>query len=140
MSDEQQARRRQRRFCKKWEQEQALAVAKVRQDFEDTLTCYHIPAAAALPGQKWPARHLRTISPLERELRPFRRRLSGAVLFHSTVGLMAVVHQLLIRRATARPGSWQTVLEHALVEVDSFSEGKIHYRAHGDYAGGHRLR
>ena len=124
-SDEQQARQRQRRFCEKWEQEQAAAVGKLRQDFEDTLTFYHTQAAAALRGQEWPAHHLRTISPLERELRAFRRRLSGAVLFHSTTGLMAVVHQLLIRRAAGRagaaPGSWRTALEHALAEVHRIS-------------------
>jgi hypothetical protein len=39
--------------------------------------------------------------------------------------LMAIVHQLLVRRAaervTAPPGTWQTTLERALAEVQRIS-------------------
>jgi len=88
--DEPEARRRQRRVCKKWQERQPKAVATLRRDFETTLTFYRIQAQAAQRDERWPARHLRTTSHLEREMRAFRRRLSSAVLFHSTEGLEAV--------------------------------------------------
>ncbi len=122
---EQEARKRQRRFCHKWQTQQPLAVATVCRDFEHTLAFYQVQAAAALRGEKWPAYRLRTTSPLERELRALRRRLSGAVLLHSTSGLMAIVHQLLVRRAAERvaapPGTWQMTLERALAEAQRIS-------------------
>lgn len=123
--DEREARRRQRRFCQKWEEAQPLAVATVRRDFDATLTFYQIQTLAAQQGEVWPARRLRTTSPLEREFRAVRRRVANAVLFHSPSGLAAVFHQLVIRRATHRsnalPGSWQRCLEQALAEVSRIS-------------------
>ena len=62
-----EARRRQRRFCKKWEEQQPAAVATMRRDFEDTVTFYQVQAAAALRGEVWPARRLRTTSALSRK-------------------------------------------------------------------------
>jgi transposase-like protein len=123
--DAAEARHRQRCFCKKWEDQQPAAVATMRRDFEDTVTFYHVQAAAALHGEVWPARRLRTTSPLEREFRASRRRLAGAVLFHSPSGLKAVFHQLLTRRtahrANALPLTWQLHLERALSKISQIS-------------------
>ena len=120
-----EARRRQRRFCKKWEEQQPAAVATMRRDFEDTLTFYHVQAAAALRRKMWPARRLWTTSPLEPEFRASRRRLAGTVLFHSPPGLTAVFHQLLARRgahrANALPLTWRLHLERALSKLNQIS-------------------
>ena len=119
--DEKQARRLQRRFCRKWEAAQLLAIATLRRDFDATLIFYQIQAAAARRGQRWSARQLRTTSPLEREFLTCRRRLAAAVLFHSASGLAAVLHQWLTRRASRRtnalPRHWHLSLERALEEV-----------------------
>ena len=102
-----------------------MAVATIRRDFDATLVFYAAQAAAALRGQVWPARRLRTTSPLEREFRAVRRRVANAVLFHSPSGLAAVFHQLLVRRSVrqtgAPPGAWQLHLERALAEVSRIS-------------------
>jgi transposase-like protein len=123
--DEKQARRRQRQFCRKWETEQPMAIATLQRDFDATLTFYRIQAQAAQRGQFWPARQLRTNSPLEREFRTCRRRLAGAVLFHSPSGLAAVIHQWLVRRSASRahalPRHWHRSLERALADVTGFS-------------------
>jgi putative transposase len=116
--DEKEARRRQRQFCDKWRKRQPEAIATLCRDFDTTLTFYRLQAQATERHEQWPARHLRTTSHLEREMRCFRRRLTRAVLFHSTQGLEAVVHQLLVRRSAERdhalPGSWLLSLERAL--------------------------
>jgi transposase-like protein len=123
--DEKHARRLQRRFCRKWEAAQPLAIATLRRDFDATLTFYRIQAAAARRGQRWPARQLRTTSPLEREFRSCRRRMDAAVLFHSASGLAAVIHQWLTqraaRRANAPPLHWHLSLERALGKVPGIS-------------------
>ena len=102
-----------------------IPVATVRRDFDATLTFYQIQTLAAQQGEVWPARRLRTTSPLEREFRAVRRRVANAVLFHSPSGLAAVFHQLVIRRAAHRsnalPGSWQRCLEQALAQVSRIS-------------------
>jgi hypothetical protein len=41
---------------------------------------------------------LRTTSPLERELRFYRRRFDNVTRFHSFFGLAAVVHSMIFRR------------------------------------------
>jgi transposase-like protein len=123
--DEKQARRRQSQFCRKWETEQPLAIATLQRDFDATLTFYRIQAAAAQRGLFWPARRLRTTSALEREFRTCRRRLAGAVLFHSPAGLAAMIHQWLVRRSASRanalPRHWQLSIERALADVTPFS-------------------
>jgi putative transposase len=123
--DEKQARRRQCQFCRKWEADQPTAVATLQRDFDATLTFYRLQAAAAQRGQLWPARRLRTNSPLEREFRTCRRRLAGAVLFHSPAGLAAMLHQWLVRRTASRanalPRHWHLSLERALADVAGFS-------------------
>ena len=122
---EQEARRLQRKFCTKWAERQPAAIETLQRGFEDTLTFYRVQAAAALRGESWPAHCLRTTSHLEREFRAWRRRLRGAVLFHSSRGLTAVVHQLLVRRMFTRegapPGTWQLSLERALAAPRPFS-------------------
>ena len=122
---EKEARRLQRQFCTKWAQKQPDAIATLQRDFDDTLTFYRVQEDAALAGQTWPAQYLRTTSHLEREFRAWRRRLRGAVLFHSSRGLTAVVHQLIVRRMFTRegapPGTWQLSLERALAESAPFS-------------------
>ena len=122
---EKEARRLQRKFCKKWKQKQPEAIATLQRDFDDTLTFYRVQEAAAACGESWPAHCLRTTSHLEREFRAWRRRLAGAVLFHSSRGLTAVVHQILIRRSFTRdrapPGTWQLSLERALAHAGPFS-------------------
>lgn len=119
------ARQRQQRFCERWAQEQPLAVATMRREFEATLTFYAVQAAAALRGEIWPAHQLRTTSHLERAFRTLRRRLAEAVLFHSPEGLDATFHQALTRcafqRAGAPPLAWQRHLEHALAEAADIS-------------------
>ena len=106
-------------------QKQPAAIATLQRDFDDTLTFYRVQAAAAQRGESWPAHSLRTTSHLEREFRAWRRRLRGAVLFHSSRGLTAVVHQILIRRMFTRqdapPGTWQLSLERALAHSEPFS-------------------
>jgi len=122
---EKEARHRQRQFCTKWQERQPKAIDTLRRDFDLTLTFYAVQAEAALCGEHWPAHHLRTTSLLEREFRTWRRRLSGAVLFHSSSGLKAVVHQLIIRRTFSRahalPGMWQLSLERALAQTAGIS-------------------
>jgi transposase-like protein len=124
--DEQEARRRQRRFCSKWKKAQPMAVATTQRDFEETLAFYRVQAEAALRGENWPARRLRTTAPLEREFRAVRRRVDGATLFHSPSGLAATFHQLLIRRAALRnvevlPGTWPLDLERSLAALNHIS-------------------
>lgn len=123
--DEQEARRRQSRFCSEWEKVQPAAVATTRRDFEATLAFYRIQTEAALRGDIWPARRLRTTAPLEREFRAARRRFDGATLFHSPPGLAATFHQLLVRRAhqvaNALPGTWLLHLERSLAALNHIS-------------------
>jgi transposase-like protein len=124
-SDEKQARRRHSQFCRKWAAEQPVAIATLQRDFDATLTFYRIQTHAAQRQQLWPARQLRTTSPLEREFRSCRRRADSAVLFHSPSGLAAVIHQWLIRRITKRanapPLHWHRSLERALADFNGFS-------------------
>jgi putative transposase len=117
-NSEQEARRRQRQVCDRWQERQPLAIATLSRDFDATLTFYRIRSRAAQDGEEWPPQYLRTTSHLEREMRAIRRRLASAVVFHSSQGLEAVVHQLTVRRAAERegapPGSWQQLLERQL--------------------------
>lgn len=124
--DEKEARRRQSGFCRKWEEAQPAAVATTRRDFEATLAFYHVQTAAALRGESWPARRLRTTAPLERQFRAVRRRVRNATLFHSPSGLAATFHQLLIRLganrdANALPGAWCLDLERSLAALNRIS-------------------
>jgi transposase-like protein len=86
-----------RAFCTEWSASQKKAIATLSRDFEDTLTFYDIQEQATALGQHWPARYLRTTSPLERLFREFRRRYRNAVLFHSVSGAIAATCQLAAR-------------------------------------------
>jgi hypothetical protein len=96
-SEEIEAHQRFTAFCKTWEHKQAKAVQTLQRDFEDTLVFYSIRDLADLRGEDWPARLLRTTSPLERSFREFRQRYRKAIVFHSPAGLQAVTAQLAAR-------------------------------------------
>jgi transposase-like protein len=95
--DESQARQRFLMFCETWKQKQTKAIQTLIRDFDDTVTFYAIQEQVARRGEQWPARFLRTTSPLERSFREFRRRYRNAVLFHSELGALAVTSQLADR-------------------------------------------
>jgi transposase-like protein len=96
-ADEAEARLLYAAFCETWRLRQAKAIRTLARDFDDTLTFYAVQEHAALQGEHWPARLLRTTSPLERTFREFRRRFRNAVLFHSATGLQAVTAHLADR-------------------------------------------
>jgi transposase-like protein len=123
---EEEARRRHTRFCTKWEEAQPQAIATARRDFEATLTFYRVQAVATSRGEHWPAQRLRTTASLEREFRAVRRRIDEATLFHSSSGLAATFHQLLIRRSVLQddytlPGAWHIDLERSLAALNHIS-------------------
>lgn len=95
--DEAQARLLYTAFCKIWHTRQAKAIHTLTRDFELSLTFYAVQDQAALQGEFWPARLLRTTSPLERMFREFRQRYRKAVVFHSVSGLQAITAQLASR-------------------------------------------
>jgi transposase-like protein len=95
--DEAEARLLYTAFCETWHFQQAKAIRTLARDFEDTLTFYAVQEQAALRGEDWPARVLRTTSPLERMFREFRRRYRSAILFYSATGLQAVTAHLADR-------------------------------------------
>jgi transposase-like protein len=95
--EEAEARHRYQGFCETWRAQQPEAIRKLCRDFEDTLTFYSIQEQAARQGELWPARLLRTTSPLERMFREFRRRYRQAILFHSSAGLLALTAYLARR-------------------------------------------
>lgn len=84
-------------ICEQWSATQKKAIATLSRDFDDTLTFFDIQDHAASLGQVWPARLLRTTSPLERMFREFRRRFRNAILFHSEAGALAATAQLASR-------------------------------------------
>ena len=65
---------------------QPKAIQTLERDFDDTLAFFDVQEAAAARGEVWPARFLRTTSPLERMFREFRRRFRNALAFHSQNG------------------------------------------------------
>jgi putative transposase len=120
---ERAARQRRQHFCQTWAAHQPQAIATLARDFDLTLTFYQIQAAQ--PEASWPARLLRTTSPLERELRAYRWRIRGAVLLHSPSGLAALVHQTCIQRtchaSRLLPTAWLLELERALANACQIS-------------------
>lgn len=95
--DKTQAIRLHTAFCTKWQDTQPKAIKTLKRDFEATLAFYDAQEYAEANGELWPARFLRTTSPLERMFREFRFRFRQAVLFHSPAGIQAVVAQLASR-------------------------------------------
>ena len=84
-------------FCERWQQTQPKAIQTLQRDFEATLAFFDAQEDAEMTGEQWPARYLRTTSPLERVFREFRRRFRQAVLFHSNAGLHAATAQIAAR-------------------------------------------
>lgn len=95
--DETEARSLFKAFCEQWRSTQSKAVATLERDFEDTLTFFDVQSAALQQNLHWPARFLRTTSPLERMFRNFRQRFRSATLFHSPEGALAATAQLAYR-------------------------------------------
>jgi putative transposase len=95
--DEAEARLLYTAFCETWHIRQAKAIRTLARDFDDTLMFYAVQEQAALRGEYWHARLLRTTSPLERTFREFCRRFRNAVLFYSATGLQAVTTHLADR-------------------------------------------
>jgi hypothetical protein len=87
-----------------WQQEQPLALTTLRRDFDQTISFYAVQAQALRLGQLWPAKALRTTSPLEREFRSDRSRLRQSVLFHSYTGWQAIYGQIQLRKIALRNG------------------------------------
>lgn len=81
------ARLLQSSFSDLWRAKQPKAIQTLERDFDDTLAFFDVQEAAAARGEVWPARFLRTTSPLERMFREFRRRFRNAIAFHSQNGL-----------------------------------------------------
>lgn len=96
-SDEIEARQLYTDFCQVWNASQPKAIRTLARYFDATLTFYGVQQQAAFRGENWPARLLRTTSPLERSFREFRQRYRKAVVFHSPAGLQAVTAQLAAR-------------------------------------------
>lgn len=84
-------------FCAAWLEQQPKAIKTLQRDFAETLAFYDALEYAEALGHCWPAHLLRTISPLERMFREFRRRFRQAVLFYSTTGAQAATAQLASR-------------------------------------------
>jgi len=95
--DEINARLRYRAFCQEWLSLQPKAIDTLARDFDQTLTFYTVQQQAAALGQTWPARTLRTTSPLERMFREFRHRYRNAILFSSEAGAIATTAQSAAR-------------------------------------------
>ncbi len=96
-SEEIEARQLYSEFCHTWGASQPKAIQTLARDFEATLTFYGVQDQASQRGENWPARLLRTTSPLERTFREFRQRYRKAVVLHSPTGLQAVTAQLSTR-------------------------------------------
>lgn len=87
-----EALRRYQHFRRRWETEQPAMVATLDRDFADTLTFYRVWNRNRL----WPMSYLRTTSLLERTNRTIRRRMRCAGAYHSRIGLLAMLAQVLI--------------------------------------------
>jgi transposase-like protein len=95
---------RLRQLTQSWQDEQPHALATLLRDFEKTLSFFAVQAQASRHGQIWPAKALRTTSPLEREFRSDRKRLRQSVLFHSQRGWQAIYGQIQLRKIAKRNG------------------------------------
>lgn len=95
---------RLRQLAQSWQAEQPQARSTLQRDFEHTIAFYAVQAQALCNGQVWPAKTLRTTSPLEREFRSDRSRLRQHVLFHSHRGWLATNSQIQLRKNARRNG------------------------------------
>jgi len=111
---EQDARLHLGRIAAAWQKTQPQALATLQRDFELTISFYAVQSQARLTGQDWPAKALRTTSPLEREFREDRRRLNRSVVFHSRQGWLAAYTQIQMRKNDRRAGKLLGQHRHAL--------------------------
>jgi putative transposase len=122
--DEGEAWRCLKAFSLKWQTSQPQAVAFLNEGFEWTVSFYQVVSQAAQNGEHWQASLLRTTSHLERENRSVRRRLDGAVVFHSIQGLSACLYlnQVLCQsmRSSFSPGTWIQTIELQIAEAICF--------------------
>jgi transposase-like protein len=105
---------RLRQLTQYWQHEQPQALATLQRDFEQTISFYAVQAQALRHGQLWPAKALRTTSPLEREFRSDRKRLRQSVLFHSHQGWQAIYGQIQLRKIARRNGIFLDQHQRAL--------------------------
>lgn len=98
------SRERLHQIAASWEEAQPQALATLERDFEHAITFYPVQAQARSQGLDWPAKALRTTSPLGYEFRPDRRRLRPSVLFHSRSGFLAAYTQKQMRKNARRKG------------------------------------
>ena len=103
-ASEQDARLCLQLLAQAWQAEQPQALATLMRDFEQTIAFYSVQAQAQRQGQVWPAKALRTTSPLEREFRSDRSRLRQHVVFHSHQGWLAIYSQIQLRKNARRSG------------------------------------
>jgi putative transposase len=87
-----EACKRQRQFCRQWQETQPAVVQVLQRDFNDTLTFYQLWDHNRL----WCREFLRTTSLLERINRNIRARMRKAGAYHSLTGLLAMLTQTLV--------------------------------------------
>ena len=112
---EEGARQKFAEFVAKWEGKEPLAVARLREGFDATLTYYQVQAEARRMGQEWDARYLRTTSPLERVNRTIRAKLRSSTIFQTARGLRAAVFLTVGCRGKSNGRelrTWLTELAH----------------------------
>ena len=109
--------RRRDEFVAKWQESEPEAEATLLRDFDQTLVYLEVQAAAALRGECWEARYLRTTSGLERLNRRLREMMRRVVLLHSSAGLEVRVYLTLLRAGELlipKGADWLQVMENDL--------------------------
>ena len=109
--------RRRDEFVAQWQESEPEAVATLLRDFDQTLVYLEVQAAAALRGECWEARYLRTTSGLERLNRRLREMARRVVLLHSAAGLEVRVYLTLLRAGELlipKGADWLEVMENEL--------------------------
>jgi transposase-like protein len=95
--DREEITKRRDEFVARWQGKEPEAVQTLLRDFERTIVYLDVAAEAAVRGERWDARYLRTTSALERLNRALRRMVRQAVLFHSVLGLEVRVYLVLLQ-------------------------------------------
>jgi transposase-like protein len=116
-TDRAEVLRRRDEFVAKWQETEPEAVATLLRDFEHTVVYLEVQAAAALRGEPWEARYLRTTSGLERLNRRLREMVRQVVLLHSAAGLEVRVYLTLLRAGELmipKGADWLKVMENQL--------------------------
>ena len=103
-TSEEQARQKEQEFVAKWQEREPEAVAKLCNDFGDTLSFYQVQQEVeAATGQRWEARFLRTTSLLERRNRTIRAKARCSTIFQTKTGLYGAARLALDCRGTDSP-------------------------------------